>query len=151
MVLNGLWLVHRAVRARSRSPCSAIIVLLAVLGVTFHRTVIESRPTAGLDRLLIDGVTGLHLGWVTLATVANIAAWLTSIAPPEWEDAADLWGVIVLVVVGVIGLGIEAASRWRLAPGARPGVGADVARGRPARRRAVERRDRRDGDHRRRS
>jgi hypothetical protein len=58
----------------------------------------------------------LHLGWVTLATVANIAAWLTSIGPPEWESSADLWGVVVLIAVAVIGLGIEIASRWRLAP-----------------------------------
>ncbi|KAF2418695.1 TspO/MBR family protein [Microbacterium sp. B35-30] len=114
MALNGLWLVIAQFGSLAMTVLS-IIVLLAVLGVTFHRTVIE--PADGwADRLLVDGVTGLHLGWVTLATVANITAWLTSIAPPEWADAADLWGVIVLIVVGVVGLGIEAASRWRLAP-----------------------------------
>jgi len=114
MVLNGLWLVTAQFGSLALTVL-AIIVLLAVLGVTFHRTVID--PADGwADRLLVDGVTGLHLGWVALATVANIAAWLTSIGPPEWEDAADLWGVIVLLVVAAVGLGIEAASRWRLAP-----------------------------------
>jgi hypothetical protein len=114
MALNGLWLVTAQFGSLALTVL-AIIVLLALLGVTFHRTVIE--PADGwADRLLVDGVTGLHLGWVTLATVANIAAWLTSIAPPEWEDAAALWGVIVLIVVAIVGLGIEAASRWRLGP-----------------------------------
>jgi hypothetical protein len=114
MVLNGVWLVTAQFGSLALTVL-AIVVLLAVLGVTFHRTVIE--PADGwADRLLVDGVTGLHLGWVTLATVANIAAWLTSIGSPDWADAADLWGVIVLVVVAALGFGIEAASRWRIAP-----------------------------------
>ena len=114
MALNGLWLVTAQFGSLGLTVL-AIIVLLALLGVTFSRTVIE--PADGwADRLLVDGVTGLHLGWVTLATVANVAAWLTSIGPPEWEASADLWGVVVLIAVAVIGLGIEIASRWRLGP-----------------------------------
>lgn len=114
MALNGLWLVAAQFGTLPLTVL-AIIVLLSLLGVTFHRTVIE--PAEGwADRLLVDGVTGLHLGWVTLATVANITAWLTSIGPPEWDDAANLWGVLVLIAVAVIGLGIEAASGWRIAP-----------------------------------
>ena len=66
--------------------------------------------------MLIDGVTGLHLGWVTLATVANISAWLTTVAPPSWEDAASTIGVVVLVVVAIIGLAIAWRSGWRVAP-----------------------------------
>lgn len=114
MVLNGLWLV---VAQFGTLPMTviAIIVLLALLGVTFHRTILE--PAEGwADRLLIDGVTGLHLGWVTLATVANVAAWLATLGEPEDRAAADLWGLVVLVGVGVIGLGIGVASGWRLAP-----------------------------------
>ncbi|MDR7184750.1 hypothetical protein J2X85_001784 [Microbacterium trichothecenolyticum] len=114
MALNGLWLVTAQFGSLGLTVL-AIIVLLALLGVTFSRTVIE--PADGwADRLLVDGVTGLHLGWVTLATVANVAAWLTSIGPPEWEASADLWGVVVLIAVAAIGLGIEIASRWRLGP-----------------------------------
>jgi len=114
MALNGLWLVTAQFGSLALTVL-AIIVLLALLGVTFHRTVIE--PADGwADRLLVDGVTGLHLGWVTLATVANIAAWLTSIGTPDWEASADLWGVVVLIVVAAVGLGIEAASHWRIAP-----------------------------------
>lgn len=114
MALNGLWLVTAQFGSLALTVL-AIIVLLALLGVTFHRTVID--PADGwADRLLVDGVTGLHLGWVTVATVANIAAWLTSIGPPEWADSADLWGVLALIAVAAIGLGIEASSGWRLAP-----------------------------------
>jgi hypothetical protein len=115
MVLNGVWLVCAQFGSLPLTVL-AIVVLLAVLGVTFRRTVQD--PGRGLaDALLIDGVTGLHLGWVTLATVANTAAWLTRIAPESWADAATAWGIAVLVVVVLVGVAIAWASGWRIAPG----------------------------------
>ncbi|MGN8553424.1 UNVERIFIED_CONTAM: tryptophan-rich sensory protein [Microbacterium sp. SLM126] len=115
MVLNGLWLVT-AQFATLPLTVAAIVALLALLAVTFRRAVLQ--PGRGwADALLIDGVTGLHLGWVTLATVANTAAWLTTIVPEEAAESATLWGVLVLVVVAVIGVAIAWASHWRVAPG----------------------------------
>lgn len=121
MVLNGLWLVV-AQFATLPLTVAAIVALLVLLAITFRRAV--AQPARGwVDALLIDGVTGLHLGWVTLATVANTAAWLTTIVPAEAEDSATLWGVLVLIVVAVIGVGIAWASRWRVAPGLAMGWG----------------------------
>ncbi|NYE21416.1 TspO/MBR family protein [Microbacterium immunditiarum] len=114
MVLNGLWLVI----ARFGSLVGtvlAIVGLLIVLAIWFQRAVV-TRSDGWLDALLIDGVSGLHFGWVTVATVANTAAWLTAIAPPEWELAADVWGIVMLVLVGIIALGIAGAGGWRIAP-----------------------------------
>jgi hypothetical protein len=115
MVLNGLWLVTAQFLTL---PLTVVVIvsLAALLAVTFQRTVAE--PAGGvLDRLLINGVTGLHLGWVTLATVANTAAWLQTFVPASAADSADLWGILVLAVVAVIGVGIGWASGWRIAPG----------------------------------
>lgn len=117
IVLNGLWLV-----AAQFLPIVwtviVIVLLLIALCITFRISIATRVPRGGfIDALLIDGVTGLHLGWVTLATVANISAWLTSFVPESWADAATVWGVAVLVVVAVIGLGIAWASSWRVAPG----------------------------------
>lgn len=113
-VLNGLWLVL-AQYTTLPLTVAGIVALLVVLGITFQRTV--SFPAEGfLDSLLIDGSTGLHLGWVSLATVANTAAWLTADGPVEWESAGTVLGILVLVVVGLIGLAIAWFSRWRIAP-----------------------------------
>lgn len=115
MVLNGLWLVV-AQFATLPLTVGAIVALLVLLALTFHRAVVQ--PGRGVvDALLIDGVTGLHLGWVTLATVANTAAWLTTVVPAEADESASLWGVLVLIVVAAIGVGIAWAGRWRVAPG----------------------------------
>ncbi|SFS13843.1 hypothetical protein SAMN04487846_2789 [Microbacterium sp. cf046] len=117
IVLNGLWLVAAQLLTIEWTVI-VIVLLLIALCVTFRISVVTRTPRAGwADALLIDGVTGLHLGWVTLAAVANIAAWLTGVVPDSWADAASAWGVAVLCVVAVIGLGIAWASGWRVAPG----------------------------------
>lgn len=116
MTLNGLWLV--AARFGTLFLTVVVIVLLlAALGWTFRVAVATREPRGGVvDSVLIDGVTGLHLGWVTLATVANTAAWLTTVVPAEWENAADAIGIAVLIVVALIGLAIAWRSSWRVAP-----------------------------------
>lgn len=109
MVLNGVWLLTAQFLTLALTVV-AIVLLLVALSVTFHRAV-RVRHERWVDGLLIDGVTGLHLGWVTLATVANSAAWLTVSAPDEWEAAADAAGVAVLLVVAIIGVAIGWWSR----------------------------------------
>ena len=121
MVLNGLWLVAAQFTSL---PLTVIVIglLLVLLGVTYHVSVVF--PGRGLaDSALIDGVTGLHLGWVAVATVANISAWLTRVLSPDLEAAASFWGVAVIVVVAIIGVAIAWRSGWRCAPGLAMGWG----------------------------
>lgn len=113
-VLNGLWLVSAQFTVLPVTVLT-IFALLAVLAFVFRRTVLTPGRGWG-DAILVDGVTGLHLGWVTLASVANVSAWVTRIAPAAWEAGADAWGSVVLVVVAIVGCGIGWISGGRLAP-----------------------------------
>lgn len=111
-VLNGVWLVTAQFLTLPLTV-AAIVALLIVLGLTFRLTLThpaDSRWSAWL----IDVVTGLHLGWVSLATVANTTAWLT--AEGVRVPAPGVWGVIVLAVVAVIGMAIGYFSDGRFAP-----------------------------------
>ncbi|GAA4776348.1 tryptophan-rich sensory protein [Microbacterium gilvum] len=115
-VLNGLWLLAAQF---TTLPMTVVVIaaLAAVLGLTFRRIV--RRPGRGVvSAILVDGVTGLHLGWVTLATVANVAAWLTQTAPDDWAAFASVVGVVVLAVVAVVGIAIGWQGRGRVAPAA---------------------------------
>jgi hypothetical protein len=114
MVLNGLWLVTAQFLTLPLTVV-AIGLLLVAIAIAFQRTVAVPRER-WTDALLLDAITGLHLGWVTLATVANTAAWLTQTAPDDWAAAADAAGVAVLFAVAVIGVAIGWLSRGRLAP-----------------------------------
>ncbi|MEV7632532.1 hypothetical protein AB0N64_09000 [Microbacterium sp. NPDC089318] len=113
MVLNGLWLVT----ARYLNLIATVIVIAALLAVLARIIVMLGRERVSglLDLTLFDGVQGLHLGWVTIATVANAAAWLTQTVPAELGRQADSWGIGVLVVVAVIGAASALLTR-RLAP-----------------------------------
>ncbi|MDX2376682.1 tryptophan-rich sensory protein [Microbacterium sp. LRZ72] len=117
IVLNGLWLVA----AQLLDVVWTVVVifaLLVALAVTFQRTVATRIPRDGvIDAALIDGVTGLHLGWVSLASATNVAAWLTETGPASWEAYADAWGIAVLIVLGLVGMAIAFFSGWRVAPG----------------------------------
>ncbi|MDD7927968.1 TspO/MBR family protein [Microbacterium thalli] len=113
-VLNGGWLLA-AQFTTLLVTVIAIVALLAALGWTF-RLLVRSRPRSIGDRLLMDATVGLHLGWVSLATVANVTAWLSRTVPESWGAQADIWGVVVLALVAAVGVGIAAFSRGRPSP-----------------------------------
>lgn len=100
-----------------------IVVLLLVLCAAFvivRRTPRgeRTRVQALVDAAVIDGTIGLYLGWVTIATAANVTSWLTAAGFDGWGLPASAWGVIVVAVAGLIGLATAIWSRGRLAPAA---------------------------------
>jgi hypothetical protein len=119
-VLNGGWLLA-AQFLNLVSTVIAIVLLLAALGWTL-RILVLSPPEGVADRIFMDTTVGVHLGWVSLATVANVTAWLTAeVVSPLDERTQAVWGVVVLVVVAAVGVGIALGtrtpeSRGRLAP-----------------------------------
>lgn len=113
MILNGLWLVT----AQFWSLPMTVLVI-ALLLATLARVIVilgRSRARTWPERIVVDGANGLHFGWVTIATVANTAAWLTQIAPADWAEQAEIWAVAVLVVVLVIGVASALVTK-RIAP-----------------------------------
>ncbi|MCT9819148.1 tryptophan-rich sensory protein [Microbacterium sp. W1N] len=115
-VLNGGWLLAAQFTTLPLTVI-AIVVLLIALGLTL-RVLSLSRTESFAERLLLDGMVGLHLGWVTLATVANVTAWLAAEVVPSMDAASQtIWGVIVLVVVAGIGVLVAIGTRGeRIAP-----------------------------------
>ncbi|MFB8388207.1 tryptophan-rich sensory protein [Microbacterium sp. NPDC055910] len=114
-VLNGVWILL-ALYTTLLVSVIGIVALLIVLCIAFQRTV--AYPAEGfLDSFLTDLSVGLHLGWVSLATVANVSAWLTEEGPAEWADAGTPIGVAVVIVVGLIGLAVAWRSGWHVSPG----------------------------------
>lgn len=125
-VLNGCWLLA-AQFLTLIATVLAIVVLLIVLGLTLRVLVThdvrgasggsESTAERRLNSLLMDGTVGLHLGWVSLATVANITAWLAAEVVPAMDASAQtVWGIAVLVVVAAVGIAVAIGTRGRVAP-----------------------------------
>jgi len=120
-VLNGCWLLVSQF-LNLIGTVIAIVVLLAALGGTL-RVLVVRPPEGWADRILMDAAVGIHLGWVTLATVANITAWLAAeVVSPMDERTQAVWAVVVLIVVAAVGVAIAFGTRTdtaraRLAPG----------------------------------
>ena len=122
MVLNAAWLLVTQVGWLWLSV-AVIVALVVVLG-TLVRRLTELPASGWVERVIVDGTFGLYLGWVSIATVANITATLAAQGMDPGGMAAEFWAAAVLVVAGMIGaflakrlggrLAVAAAMAWGL-------------------------------------
>jgi tryptophan-rich sensory protein len=117
LLLNAAWIL--SVQAgRLGLSVVAIVALLVVLIVTFvvlHRHPSESTA----DAVLLDGVMGLYLGWVMIATVANVTSWLQTIGFDGFDGfggSPHAWAIALLAVFTAIGGALAVWDRGRFAP-----------------------------------
>lgn len=72
MILNAAWLLVTQV-GWIWASVAVILALAVVLGLLVGRLTAEPAPDAP-SHLIVDGTFGLYLGWVAVATCANITA-----------------------------------------------------------------------------
>lgn len=116
LILNAAWIL--TVQFDQLWASVPIIVLLLLVLIWAFRLALASPPVNLVDAIVTDGTLGLYLGWVTIATVANTAAVLTAIGFTGFGLSPDLWGVLLIGIAGVIGVGLALWDRGRLAPAA---------------------------------
>ncbi|WP_146340680.1 tryptophan-rich sensory protein [Nesterenkonia sp. NBAIMH1] len=112
-LLNAAWIW--AVQLGSVTASVVVIILLLAVLVRILVLLVRTRSGSWLDLLVTDGTFGLYLGWVCVATVANIAAWVATWGVgqfPGWEWAA---GAVAFVAAG-IGIALATWARGRIAP-----------------------------------
>ncbi|MBN4926681.1 tryptophan-rich sensory protein [Hoyosella rhizosphaerae] len=116
MILNGAWLVS-AVMDQLLVSVFIMLMLLTTLIAIMGR-LLDTCPESRAERVIVDGTFGLYLGWVALATFANITAWLVSIGidaeGTTW--GATFWSVIALSLVTVVGVALAWITGGRTAP-----------------------------------
>ncbi|GLI27677.1 tryptophan-rich sensory protein [Agromyces rhizosphaerae] len=114
LLLNAAWILSIQFDVLWLS-IPVIAVLLGVLVVAFL-TLLRWRPANPLDAFLTDGTVGLYLGWVAIATAANVTAGLVAAGFDGWGIGADAWAVVVLAVAGLVGVAIAVRGGGRIAP-----------------------------------
>lgn len=116
-LLNALWVL--VVQAGWLGLSVAVVVTLLVVLVWVFLVTTRVRPRGRVEAVVLDGTMGLYLGWVTIATVANVTAWLAARGVGERAGAAlagssELASVVVLAVAGGIGAALAHAGGGRL-------------------------------------
>lgn len=112
MLLNAAWIL--LVQAgRIWLTVVVIVALVATLGALLRRLVAVPARSR-IETLVADGTFGLYLGWVCVATCANIAAALAG-SGFDGFGAPEVLAVVVLAVSTAVGVGLARYGRGRLA------------------------------------
>lgn len=92
----------------------SVLIMLSLLGLliaSYLRLDVNRVSVSRAERWSVDIPFSVYLGWITVATVANITSWLYSI---EWNGLgipAPTWAVIMIFVAAVVGLAMALTRR----------------------------------------
>ena len=115
MVLNAGWLL---VTQQGWIWVSVVVIvaLVLTLGVLVQRLT-SLGSTSVVERVVVDGTFGLYLGWVTVATCANVTAALVSSKVDPGRSIGEVLAMVVLAVAAAVGvvLAVRLGGRWTVA------------------------------------
>jgi len=88
-----------------------MLCLLVCLSLIFQRLLPFRNNLTGTDAFLLRMPFTVYLGWISVATIANISAYLVSV---NWTGAAlapETWAKTMIITAAVLGLVMLAAYR----------------------------------------
>jgi hypothetical protein len=109
-IFNAAWLFCWHYNAFGLS----VIVMLALLGaliVSYLRLDVNRRSVSRLEFWSVDALFSVYLGWITVATVANVTDWLYSVGWTGLGISGQVWAVIMLAVASLLGLAMALTRR----------------------------------------
>ena len=83
-----------------------MLILLGLLLASYLALNVGRTKVNRTEKWCVDVPFGVYLGWITVATVANISGFLYSIGWNGFGIAPQAWAVIMLAVACLLGLGM---------------------------------------------
>ena len=87
---------------RVSASLAAMLILLASLLALYVRLGIGVTASSWKERILLQLPFSIYLGWITVATIANVTALLVNIGWNRFGASQELWTVVVLIVAALI-------------------------------------------------
>lgn len=81
-----------------------MLTLLGLLIASYLRLNVNRSDVSRIEYWCVDVAFSVYLGWITVATVANITDWLYFVGWDGFGIPAQTWAVIMLVVASLLGL-----------------------------------------------
>lgn len=85
----------------------SVLIMLTLLGLliaSYLRLDVNGSSVAGAERWSVDIPFSVYLGWITVATVANVTDWLYLVKWNGFGIAAPTWAIIMIAVASLLGL-----------------------------------------------
>ena len=85
----------------------SVIVMLTLLGLlsaSYLQLKVNRTSTTPVEYWSVDVPVGLYLGWITVATVANLSDWLYLIGWNGFGISAQTWAIVMLGVASLLGM-----------------------------------------------
>lgn len=114
LVLNAAWIL--SIQYGLLALSVPVIILLLVVLIQAYLITVKLPAAGAIDAIITDGTIGLYLGWVCVATAANITAWLVAIGFTGFGIPDDVWGVAIVFVAGAVGIALAARGRAHFSP-----------------------------------
>lgn len=95
------WIYLFLARLFPLSVIAMLGILLSLIGL-YQRLGIGRQQVSRQERWFVQNPISIYLGWITVATVVNIALALYSIDWNGWGIANSTWAVIIIIVSTVI-------------------------------------------------
>ena len=102
-VLNILWLFLWQNEILSLSVVVMFLLLASLIAIYLRLNIGKSTaPTR--EKLAVQLPFSVYLGWITIATIANVAAYLVSVNWDGFGISTETWAVLILIVALLITL-----------------------------------------------
>ena len=110
---NSVWMT---VFPRYQFVLSVAVILWILVSLVLAVVAMAKlgRRPSGVEYWLVYVTINLFLGWITIATVANVAQTLTALEWDGWGVAPVAWAVAVLLLAGAIAAAVVAVTRGNL-------------------------------------
>jgi hypothetical protein len=113
MLLNAAWLLV-VQQGWLWASVGVIVALLAVLAVLVKRLSTEPAGSTA-EKVVVDATFGLYLGWVCVATAANVAATIAAEGIEPVRAVSEGIAALVLLFVGAVGVMLAVVLGGRIA------------------------------------
>jgi hypothetical protein len=114
LLLNAAWIL--SIQFDLLWLSVPIIAALLVVLILAFRICLALPPKNLVDTIVTDGTVGLYLGWVCVATAANLTAALVATGFDGWGIDPEAWAIAVIAVAGLVGVALAIWDRGRIAP-----------------------------------
>ena len=92
----------------------SVLVMLSLLGLLIASYLllnVNHSSVSTLEYWSVDVLFSVYLGWITVATVANISDWLYFVGWDGFGIPAQVWAVIMVAVASLLGLAMALLRR----------------------------------------